>query len=183
MKISFNSPLVLTFIAISCLELALSKVTNGLIDSYFISPSVFNFLSLSNWTGSILHIFGHANFQHLSGNMIFILLLGPILEEKYGSGSLLLMIIVTAILTSLINAVLFGGGIIGASGIVFLMIVLSSFTSVKSGTIPVTFILTVVLYLGKEFYGSFTSNNVSHFAHILGGAFGGVFGILFSKKN
>ena len=41
------------------------------------------------------YILGHANWSHFSSNFLIILLVGPMVEEKYGSSSLLEMIIVT----------------------------------------------------------------------------------------
>ena len=31
------------------------------------------------------HVLGHVDWEHFIGNMMYILLLGPMLEEKYGS--------------------------------------------------------------------------------------------------
>lgn len=182
MKISNNSPVVIMFVIIASVELLLNTLTSGAVGYYFSSPGSFGNWSVMDIGRSVLHVFGHASYDHLVGNMMFILLLGPILEEKYGSLSLLFMILVTAVLTAFLNAFLFTGGILGASGVVFMMIILSSFTNVKAGTFPLTFVMVIVLYFGKEFYQSFSSSNVSHFAHILGGCFGGIFGLLFSKK-
>lgn len=183
MKVSFNSPVVLIFVALASLELLLSTLTNGAFGQYFIAPGSSQSLSVMGMSGSVLHILGHANFDHLAGNMMFILLLGPILEEKYGSVALLFMICVTAVSTAVINALVFDTGILGASGIVFMMIVLSSFTNVKTGTFPITFVLVIILYVGKEFFNSFSASNISHFAHIFGGCLGGVFGTMFSNNK
>jgi len=38
----------------------------------------------------------------------------------------------------------------GASGVVFMFILLSSFVNFKKGRIPITFILVVIIYLGGE---------------------------------
>ena len=119
---------------------------------------------------------GHANWNHLISNFSFILLIGPILEETYGSLSLLFMMVVTAFITGILNAFLFPTALLGASGIVFMMILLASFTNFNKGEIPLTFILILVLYLGRELFNSFQSNNISEFAHIVGGFFGSLFG-------
>jgi membrane associated rhomboid family serine protease len=124
-----------------------------------------------------IHVIGHADWNHLFGNFSFILLVGPILEEKYGSRDLLLMILVTALLTGLLQVTFFQHSLMGASGIVFMLILLSSFTNAKGG-IPLTFVLVVVLFLGKEVVSSFGEDNVSQFAHIIGGVMGGIFGFL-----
>ena len=183
MKISFNSPVVLTFVIIASLELLTNTLTHGAVGGYFVAPGRLSQLSIMALPQSVLHVFGHADIDHLVGNMMFILLLGPILEEKYGSMSLLCMIVVTAVFTAFLNAFFFSSGILGASGLVFMMIVLSSFTNVKTGTFPATFVFVIIFYFGKEIYQSFTPSNVSHFAHILGGCFGGVFGLFFSRSK
>ena len=112
---------------------------------------------------------------HLMGNLTFILLLGPIIEEKYGGSNLAIMIIITALVTGISNVFFFNTGLLGASGIVFLFIILASFGNAKQG-IPLTFILVALLFVGKEVMNSMESNNISEFAHILGGACGSLFG-------
>jgi membrane associated rhomboid family serine protease len=183
MKISFNAPITLFFAIIAALELLLNLLTQGKVGAYFVAPGSFNDFTLTVLSGSVLHIFGHASFEHFVGNITFILLLGPILEEKYGSRSLFVMILVTAVATATVNALLFSHGIIGASGIVFMMIILSSYVNVRSGAIPATFILIMILFVGKEFALSFTASNISHFAHIFGGCLGGIFGTIFSQPK
>ena len=171
MKISYNAPVVLTFALLSLLELILGYVTHGTTKEYFVS---------SSWTGSVLYVLGHSGLGHYLGNMTLILLLGPALEERYGSLVLLVMIFVTAILTASVNAALFDHAIIGASGIVFMMIVLSSMATMKSGTIHLTFVLVVLLYVGGEMLALLIPDDVSHFAHIFGGIMGGVLGVFFA---
>lgn len=130
------------------------------------------------------HALGHANWEHLFSNLSLLLILGPILEEKYSTKSLALMSFITALITGILNVSFMRTGLYGASGIVFMMILLASFANVKARTIPLTFILVVILFLGKEVINSFEANNVSQFAHILGGILGSIFGFYTgSRKN
>jgi membrane associated rhomboid family serine protease len=131
----------------------------------------------------ISHTLGHAGIEHLIGNLTFILLIGPIVEEKYGSKLTLVMIVVTALVTGLLNVLLFNTGLMGASGIVFMLIILVSFTNSRNGEIPVTFILVALLFIGKEVLAALHEDQVSQFAHIIGGVCGGVFGYLGSRKK
>jgi membrane associated rhomboid family serine protease len=118
------------------------------------------------------------------GNFSFILLIGPILEEKYGSKMLLSLIFFTALVTGILNAVFFNNALLGASGIVFMMILLVSFANVQKGKIPLTFILVALLYLGQEVYQAVSSaDNISQFAHIIGGICGGIFGYVISGNS
>ena len=122
------------------------------------------------------HAIGHQDWAHLLGNFSFILLIGPMLEEKYGSANLLKMMLLTALITGLLNVLLFQSGLRGASGIVFMLILLSSVVNVRRGEIPLTFVLVVLLFLGREITSIFRQDNISQFAHILGGICGGFFG-------
>ena len=72
----------------------------------------------------------------------------------------------------------------GASGIVFMLIVLSSFTSVKQGEIPLTALLVLGLYLGQEIINGLTSlDSISQITHIIGGAMGFIFGLTTKGKH
>ena len=93
------------------------------------------------------------------------------------------MITTTAVVTALLHTFFFTGGLLGASGIVFMLILLGSFANIKQGHIPLTFILIVILYLGKEFIYSFSYDNISQFAHIIGGIVGSGFGFRGAKDT
>lgn len=174
LKISYNAPVVLTF-SLICAAVFFIPITTtnqtmmGPLGHLFVLEGSDDYLSM------LLYIFGHASSEHLLGNLSFILLLGPIIEEKYGSSSLLIMIGITAIVTGILNVVFFNSGLLGASGIVFLFILLASFGNAQRG-IPLTFILIAILYLGKEIFQALQANNISEFAHILGGICGSLFG-------
>ena len=117
------------------------------------------------------------------GNIMLILIVGPLLEEKYGSKNILTVIIATALATGLINVILFPHSqLLGASGVVFAFILLSSLTCIKDGQIPLTFILVAVIYIGQQvFDGIFVNDNVSNLTHIVGGIVGTIFGYSMNK--
>ena len=183
MKIKYNAPTVLTFAFLSAAVLILSQtVARSLTQQWFLVPGKGGFspASVRSWITLVTHVLGHANWPHLVSNFSFILLIGPILEEIYGSSSLFFMIFITALVTGVLNVLFFTSGLLGASGVVFMMILLASFTNFNKGEIPLTFILVLVLYLGRELFNSFGSgsagNNISEFAHIVGGFIGSLFG-------
>jgi membrane associated rhomboid family serine protease len=185
MRIKYNAPTVLTYALISVLVLILTQLLfHSLTRTWFtVSRGGFSFLSLRSWVTLFTHVIGHAGWDHLVSNFAFILLLGPILEENYGSLSLLVMILITALVTGLLNALLFRSSLLGASGVVFMMILLASFTNFNKGEIPLTFILVLVFYLGRELLNSFRSNTISEFAHIVGGFCGSLFGFFRPAKK
>lgn len=187
MKIRYNAPVTLTFALISTLILAADQLLGTeIIPTLFTMPprSSFSLSNPANWVRLFTHIAGHGDWSHLLGNFAFILLLGPILEEKYGALSVLLMVFITAVATGLLNGIFSDYALLGASGVVFMMILLVSFTNIRNGEIPLTFILVVALYLVKEIIGAFnTGDQISQFAHIAGGVFGSLFGFLRPSKR
>jgi rhomboid protease GluP len=182
LHLRYNSPVILTYALVCALVLIIDQISGGVfITSYFALQPTFDSHSFLSWMRMVTYVIGHQNWTHLISNFSFILLIGPVLEEKYGSLPLLAMMLVTALATAALNLLLFHTGLYGASGIVFMLILLSSFTNIRQGEIPVTFILIVALYVVREFVNALTPDTVSQLAHIAGGIIGGVFGFLFSK--
>ena len=87
--------------------------------------------------------------------------------------------------TAVVNMVFFPNvALLGASGIVFAMILLSSITSTDGHTIPLTFILVAVLYIGQQVYeGIFVADNISQLGHIVGGLVGTALGFVMSRNK
>lgn len=132
----------------------------------------------------ISYIFGHSGWSHFIGNATYLLLLGPMLEEKHKSRTIVEIIVITAIATGLINYIFFPNvALCGASGVVFAFIVLASFTGFKEGEIPLTFILVATIYIGQQIFDGITLNdNVSNMAHIIGGLVGSGTGYILNKR-
>lgn len=177
-KIQYNSPVVLTFAAISLGALILNGLTHGISNSLIFSVYRSSPKDPFTYIRLFCHVMGHSDLNHYVSNMMMFLLLGPIVEEKYGSRNLAILIAITAVITGLVNMMLFRDtALLGASGVVFCLVVLASMTSFSSGRIPLTMILVMVLYLGQEIYsGLFTRDNISQLTHIIGGVVGCVYG-------
>ena len=176
MKLEYNAPVILTFTLLSTAVMIIESVAGGFTGAFFTFPGVFDFGAPLNYVRLFSYTMGHANWPHLMGNFAIILLIGPILEEKYGSADLLFMMLVTALISSVLSIAFFDHNGLGASGIVFMLIMLSSFANFREGTVPMTFVLVALLYLGEEVVRSFSDDNVSQFGHIVGGIIGGLFG-------
>ena len=185
MNISVNSPVVLCFTAVCGMALVLGWATGGASTNAFFSVYHSALSSPLTWWRFVGHVFGHAGWQHFIGNIMLILVLGPMAEEKYGSGNLLVVIVATALATGIANYVFFPHArLLGASGVVFALILLSSITGAKDGGIPLTFLLVAGLYLGQQVYETFfVSGNVSHSAHIIGGITGAAMGFAMARKR
>lgn len=185
LKLSYNSPVILTFAGICLAALIINFITRGFSNRLlFICYGHASLFDPLTYIRAFSYVFGHASFSHFAGNMTMLLLVGPIVEERFGSWNLCIMMIVTALAGGILNMLFFNTGILGASGIVFMLIILSAFTNMKKGEIPLTLILIAVIYLGQEIYsGIFVEDNVSHFGHLCGGFSGLGFGTYFYKKK
>ncbi len=168
------------FIATLLGEVTNGKLTQTLFMTYHSSPK-----NPMTYLRFFTHVFGHDGWNHFIGNAAYLLLLGPMLEEKYTSRTLVEIIGLTALVTGLVNYFLFWNvALCGASGVVFAFIILASFTGFKDGEIPLTFILVALIYVGQQIVdGILVSDNVSNLSHIIGGLLGGIVGYGLNKKS
>lgn len=179
---SYNSVVILSFFFISFAVLILNFLTKGKTNKILFSSyrsSIFNPLT---YVRLVTHIFGHASWSHFMNNFLYILLIGPMIEEKYGSRNLIIMIALEALITGIINNIFTNKRILGASGIVFMLIVLSSFVNMTSGKMPITFILVCIFYVVNEIItGLFKKDDISHMGHLIGAICGFIFGFYIFK--
>ena len=185
LKIRFNSPTILCFALLSMLAVVLDGVTGGSSTMHFFCVYRAPLSDPLTYVRLFGHVLGHADWSHYMSNMLLMLLIGPALEEKYGSRTILLCIAGTALVTGLVQFIFFPhSALLGASGVVFMMIVLNSFTEMRRGGIPLTLILVVILYLGGEITAGLTqSDNVSQMTHIVGGVCGIVLGFMLPRHT
>ena len=184
-KLSYNAPVALTFALLSLIALILNIITNGWTNYHLFSVYNAPLSDPLTWVRFLGHVLGHSGYAHFIGNIVLILVLGPNLEDRFGSWNLLWAILVTAVISGVVHFIFFPGTmLLGASGIVFMMILLSSFGGVRNGVIPITLILVAVCYLGGELWDAiFVSDNVSQLTHIIGGLCGTVLGFALSGKK
>ena len=160
--------------ALACLgALLMNQFTGGKANQTLFMTYHSSLTNVLTYIRFFTHVFGHSSWAHFIGNMSYILLLGPTLEEKYGPSKIFEVIGITAPVTGLVNWFFFPNvALCGASGAVFAFILLISFANVRSGEIPIT-----VIFLGEQVYdGIFLRDNVSNLSHVLGGLVGAVTG-------
>ena len=183
LKISFNSPTILGFVILSLIVYVVDNLTGGFSTRLLFSVYRSSFIDPFTYFRFFGHVLGHANLDHFLGNIMLILVIGPMLEEKYGSANILFVILATALVTGLVHSFVFPHVyLLGASGVVFAFILLSSFAGFREGRIPFTFIVVALLYIGQQVYqGVFVQDNISNLTHILGGIVGAVLGYIMNK--
>ena len=180
-ELDYNSPVILTYLFLSLGACLLNGITRGRSNTLLFTnyrSSLFNPLT---YIRMVTHCIGHLNFDHLIHNFLFILLIGPMIEEKYGSIPLIVMFAITSVVIALFNMIFNDYVITGASGNVYMLIVLSSFSNLTEGKIPLTLILILIFYIASEVRKSITEGNkkVYHDGHLIGAIMGIVFGFYF----
>ena len=177
-KIQFNAPVVLLFAGLSLIALLLGYITGGASNTALFSVYRSSLLNPLTYIRLVTHILGHSGYEHYINNMLMILVIGPAMEEKYGSRELLRAIVITAVISGVVQMTFFPHtASLGASGIVFMLIVMSSLAGMQEGKIPLTLILVLIFYVGGEVVdGLFRHDNISQLSHIIGGLSGAVIG-------
>ena len=202
-RFAFNSPVVLAFALICCAATAFDtlcswpSVKQGLASlgiaahdrlcftvPFFAAWPWAHFRSRSalSWLRLVTHVFGHNSIEHLSGNMQLLLVVGPTCEEKYGSRVLLRLLVITAVASSAAHMAFSEDAtvLMGASGVVFMLVAVNSFVNFRVGRVPLTSVLTALLFLGKELSAMRANpkGGVSFLAHLTGGVAGAILGYL-----
>lgn len=185
LKISYNAPVTITFALLSLLTLVAGWLSNGWTTAALFSVYRCPLSDPLAWVRFFGHVLGHSGYAHYIGNIVLILVLGPNLEDRFGSWTVLWAILFTALVSGLVQFIFFPGtALLGASGLVFMMILLSSFSGVRNGAIPTTLILVSIFYLGGELWDAiFVDDNVSQLTHIIGGLCGTVLGFSLSGRR
>ena len=182
--IEITSPLTLGFAGLSLAALILGWLTGG--DSTRALFSVYRASAASPlfYLRLLLHVLGHVDFAHYTSNMALFLVLGPLVEQRYGARRMAMMIALTALITGLSHLLISpDAAVLGASGIVFMLILLSAAAGRKSGKSPLTLVLVALMYLGQEIAGGILQkDNISQWAHIIGGLCGMAFGLVCRSK-
>lgn len=183
LKFDYNSPVIISYLTLSLIAWLLNKISKGksnklLFTNYRSSPfNPFTYIRL------FTHSIGHKDWDHLVSNFLYILLIGPMIEEKYGSLNLLCMFLITSLIISLFNIIFNNYCITGASGNVYMLIVLSSFSNLSEGKIPITLILIFLFYITSEIKNSILQGNkaIYHDGHLIGALCGLILGFIFLK--
>ena len=180
-RLQYNAPVTLTFFFLSLASLVLGYLTNNWTTSHLFSVYRSSMTDPLFYIRLFGHVLGHGGWDHFINNMLLFLVVAPPLEERYGSRTLLSGILMTALVSGILQCVLFPtSALLGASGIVFMLIMLSSLAGF-SGGIPVTMLLVAALYFGQQVYDIIlVHDNVANFMHIVGGVCGTAFGYVYA---
>lgn len=174
---SYNSVVILSYFFICLFVLIINYLSKDKLNNFlaFRRGSIFNPM---NYIRLIASGFCHKDWEHFRNNFVIILLIGPLLEEKYGSINLLYMILITSFVSSIFHLIFYNSSAIGASDNAYMLIVLCSIVNISDGKIPITLLLIIMFYVLDEFikFVFHKKDNVSHDSHIVGAFLGFIFG-------
>lgn len=181
--ITFKSPITLTIVAGSLIATLIPDTTTYLA----LHPAgTSSWLNPFFYAGIFGHIFAHSGLAHWANNMALILLLAPALEKRYGSlkfisamGALVFLIGVTESFVLIFTQ----NTLIGASDLVFALILMTTFTESRKGEIPITSILVAILWGIHEVGGLITKDSIANSAHLVGAVWGFVWGLWLLPKE
>lgn len=168
--VSFESTFTISLIVISFV------VT--LIQEFFIPNFASNFATHNRFDmGIVLHIFGHSGWDHFLGNVIYIAMLGPSVEDKFGTIPLAIITILSALIIGTIS-VISNTPCYGLSSVAYMWVILNTFQSDESEGLPITSIILLFVFVLPEAIAIFTkTDNIAHQNHVLGAICGLGFGI------
>ena len=177
----YNSVVILTYFFLCLIIMIIDKIFKGkFVEKFFFLFKKDSWLNPITYFKMFSHSLGHADWNHLYNNFVKILLIGPMIEEKYGSINLLIMVLITSLLIGLIYKIFNLGRVKGASGVLYMLIILSSFVNMEGGKIPITLALIIIFFVADDIikFIKREDDNISHIGHLIGAICGVVFGIL-----
>ena len=113
-------------------------------------------------------------------NLILIMLLGPAMEERYGSVIIGIMIFVSALFSGVLNACFCETSLVGALPLVSMMIFLNAFMSFSKKKFPLSFAAVMVFFVLLQIASG--AGAVRIIICIAGGLCGSLFAFLTSPK-
>lgn len=186
-RIVVNAPVLLGFVILCTIE----KIITSFIYSDFnkilgVDDKFTEWWNPFSYLSFLTHVIAHGDWDHLKGNMVHLLLVGPAVEHEFGSRNFFLIIISVAISSAFVHLMVGKERTyqLGASGVVFAAILLSSLVTASHGTIPLSFIIVATWWVGDEIINFFFAGDaVSHHAHISGGIVGTIAGYYIHRQR
>lgn len=187
---AYDAPVTLTFAFISiAFYLVNQLICKGALDKLFLaSPTgssgalAFNRADFLSYIRLVFYVFGSRDFSQLMANVIFILLLGPEIEERYGSVIIGIMLAVTTVFSGVLNACFCLESLKGSSAIVLMMIFLNSFITFSKKKIPLSVVAVFAFFILREFFDKNPNGAVGIIINLAGGLCGSLFAFLASPK-
>ena len=190
LKFEYDSPVMLTFAFITLIIFILDTfVFKGkLKDVWLITPTAtggqfpFAFSDFRSIIRLFIHVFGYDQSSVLVCNLIFILLLGPQMEDRYGSVIIGIMIFVSALFSGVLNACFCTNAVSGSEPVVFMLILLWTMMQLSRSKISASAIAVIALFITMLVFRKNPNGVVGVAVVAAGGLCGSLFAFLASPK-
>lgn len=184
LTLKYNAPVSLTLALLSLLALALGELTDG-----WATQNLFSFYKSAltdylTYPRAIFHVLGNTDLTVCTSNIILLLVIGPAAEERFGSVKVLTAVLLTAIAGALVVWFVYPeASIMGARSLLFMMMILAGFASARSGSVPITLVLILLLFIGREVVETLSAGmSLQTLTDIAAGAVGLLLGLAFSRS-
>ena len=190
LKFEYDSPVMLTFAFLTLIIFILDTFAfkGKLKDTWLFTPTAaggafpFSFSDFPSILRLFIHVFGYDEASVLICNLIFILLLGPAMEERYGSVIIGIMIFVSALFSGVLNACFCQNAVCGAEPVVFMLILLWTMMQLSRSKISASAIAVIALFVTMLVFRKNPNGLVGLIVTIAGGLCGSLFAFLTSPK-
>ncbi len=168
-KIKYDSQVVLTYVLLCFGATFLCLNYDGMLNTYFQTYRA-DLWQPVTYLRFFTYIFGHDSWDMVFENALYLLLLGPMLEDKYGSKTMIVLIVVAAFVTSLLNFIFFPGAVLyGSNGIVLAFIILTAIGGLISGSFPISLVVIAIVFFRQEILQNVIRvSNMANIAPIVG---------------
>lgn len=195
-KFIFTAPFItiFAFLSIALFLLDVFAFKGNAVSGIFSCPgakgsAVFSFTNPLHYIRLFLHVLGNTGALTLLSNMTILLILGPGMEEKFGKGIFMLMTLLSALVSGVLNACFGSSPAAGSESIVFLLIFLWQTESFIKKEIEIPRMLIFIPYTGAVIYLAYkngctvSSAVVYALESIAGGICGGILRFLISHEK
>ncbi|MCQ2593395.1 MAG: rhomboid family intramembrane serine protease [Treponema sp.] len=190
LKLIYDSPVTVTFALTALILFLLDSfvLKEKLGGTFLLSPTLadgnmpFSFSNPKSYVQLICYVFGYASQVSFLTNMIFLLLIGPRMEELYGSVVIGIMMFVASLFSGVLTASCCKNSIKGTASIVLMLILLEVFMQFSKKKLQVSSILLIVLFVTSEILGKNPNGFIGILITFAGGLCGSLFAFLTSPK-
>ncbi len=182
-RLSFDYPVTLIFVILCIVFGFLAKLIPEL-QSILSCPTCasgqnpFNFKSISDYFRLILYPLGFSDWNVLTSHLVFILFLCPKVEQVFGKSILSLLLFVCVIFSGVVCVCFSNSVMVGTSGIVFMLLILSFYSYIDKKEIPLSYVLLAIIYFSNEIIHIFSTNSLVVFCQFAGALVASLVGIL-----
>ena len=190
LKFVYDAPVTLTFalLAFGIFLLDTFAFKGTFSGQWLLTPTVaegflpFSFSDFPSIVRLFLHVFGYTDPAVLICNLIFILLLGPAMEERYGSVIIGIMIFVAALFSGVLSACFCKVPACGAEPVVFMLVLLCTMMHLSRSKVSASSLAVIALFIGMLVLRKNPNGVIGVVITAAGGLCGSLFAFLTSPK-